>query len=363
MSLGSDTRCMALALSLGRRGQGATWPNPAVGCVIVKNNRIIGRGWTQPSGRPHAETVALAQAGAEAAGADVFVTLEPCAHHGKTPPCSQALIDAGVARVVIAISDSDPRVDGLGAQMLRAAGITVETGLLGDEAFNDHDGFLRRTVTGRPMVTLKIASSFDGRIATGTGESQWITSQDARQDVQKLRAQSSVILTGIGTVLTDDPSLSVRPGDWYPQGELVRQPLRVVIDSNLRIPLNAKILNSEAETLVVSIKPSDKKGVNVMVIQADRGHVDLKKLMNRLAEREINDVMVEAGSKLNGALVQAGLVDELVIYMAPKLLGDSAQGLFHLPALQKMSQNIALNITDIRAVGSDWRITASPIYG
>jgi|TARA_B110000967_G_scaffold104573_1_gene107253 diaminohydroxyphosphoribosylaminopyrimidine deaminase/5-amino-6-(5-phosphoribosylamino)uracil reductase len=360
----SQESLMARALLLAERGVFTTAPNPRVGCVIVKNEVIIAEGWHHRAGEAHAEVNALLQLNQrEANGADCYITLEPCSHDGRTPPCCDAIIKAGIKRVIIAMKDPNPMVAGRGIEKLKQVGIVVVLGVLEEQAEKLNQGFCQRMRMGRPYIRSKLAMSVDGKTAMASGESQWITSQDARQDVQKLRAQSSVILTGIGTVLTDDPSLSVRPGDWYPQGELVRQPLRVVIDSNLRIPLNAKILNSEAETLVVSIKPSDKKGVNVMVIQADRGHVDLKKLMNRLAEREINDVMVEAGSKLNGALVQAGLVDELVIYMAPKLLGDSAQGLFHLPALQKMSQNIALNITDIRAVGSDWRITASPIYG
>ncbi len=360
----SQESLMARALLLAERGVFTTAPNPRVGCVIVKNEVIIAEGWHHRAGEAHAEVNALLQLNQrEANGADCYITLEPCSHDGKTPPCCDAIIKAGIKRVIIAMKDPNPMVAGRGIEKLKQVGIVVVLGVLEEQAEKLNQGFCQRMRMGRPYIRSKLAMSVDGKTAMASGESQWITSQDARQDVQKLRAQSSVILTGIGTVLNDDPSLSVRPGDWYPQGELVRQPLRVVIDSNLRIPLNAKILNSEAETLVVSIKPSDKKGVNVMVIQADRGHVDLKKLMNRLAEREINDVMVEAGSKLNGALVQAGLVDELVIYMAPKLLGDSAQGLFHLPALQKMSQNIALNITDIRAVGSDWRITASPIYG
>ena len=360
----SQESLMARALLVAERGVFTTAPNPRVGCVIVKNEVIIAEGWHHRAGEAHAEVNALLQLNQrEANGADCYITLEPCSHDGRTPPCCDAIIKAGIKRVIIAMKDPNPMVAGRGIEKLKQVGIVVVLGVLEEQAEKLNQGFCQRMRMGRPYIRSKLAMSVDGKTAMASGESQWITSQDARQDVQKLRAQSSVILTGIGTVLTDDPSLSVRPGDWYPQGELVRQPLRVVIDSNLRIPLNAKILNSEAETLVVSIKPSDKKGVNVMVIQADRGHVDLKKLMNRLAEREINDVMVEAGSKLNGALVQAGLVDELVIYMAPKLLGDSAQGLFHLPALQKMSQNIALNITDIRAVGSDWRITASPIYG
>ena len=359
----SQESLMARALLLAERGVFTTAPNPRVGCVIVKNEVIIAEGWHHRAGEAHAEVNALVQLNqSEANGADCYITLEPCSHEGKTPPCCDAIIKAGIKRVIIAMRDPNPLVAGRGIEKLKQMGIEVILGVLEEQSEKLNLGFCQRMRMGRPYIRSKLAMSVDGKTAMSSGESQWITSQDARQDVHKLRAQSSVILTGIGTVLTDDPRLSVRPQGWYPQGELVRQPLRIVIDSNLRIPLNAKILNAEAETLVVSIKPSDKKNLNVMVIEADRGYVDLKKLMSRLAEHEINDVMVEAGSKLNGALIQAGLIDELVIYMAPKLLGDSAQGLFHLPAIQKMSQNIALDVTDIRAVGSDWRITASPIY-
>ena len=359
----SQESLMARALLLAERGVFTTAPNPRVGCVIVKNEVIIAEGWHHRAGEAHAEVNALLQLNQrEANGADCYITLEPCSHDGRTPPCSDAIIKAGIKRVIIAMKDPNPLVAGRGIEKLEQVGIEVILGVLEEQAEKLNQGFCQRMRLGRPYIRSKLAMSVDGKTAMASGESQWITGKDARQDVQKLRAQSSVILTGIGTVLADDPRLSVRPEGWYPEGELVRQPLRIVIDSNLRIPINAKVLNSEAETLVVTVKPSGKKGVNIMVSDADRGCVDLKKLMSRLAEREINDIMVEAGSKLNGALIQAGLIDELVIYMAPKLLGDSAQGLFHLPALQKMSQNIALNITDIRAVGSDWRITASPVY-
>mgnify|MGYP002817886016 CR=1 FL=1 len=355
---------MARALLLAERGVFTTAPNPRVGCVIVKNELILAEGWHRRAGQAHAEVNALMQLNQkEAKGADCYITLEPCCHDGRTPPCSDAIIKAGIKRVIIAMKDPNPLVAGRGIEKLKQAGIEVILGVLEEQAEKLNQGFCQRMRLGRPYIRSKLAMSVDGKTAMASGESQWITSQDARQDVQKLRAQSSAILTGIGTVLTDDPRLSVRPEGWYPEGEVVRQPLRIVIDSNLRTPLKAKIFNSEAETLIVSIKPSDKKRVNPMVIESDRGHVDLKKLMIRLAEREINDVMVEAGAKLNGALIQAGLIDELVIYMAPKLLGDSAQGLFHLPALQKMSQNIALNIADIRPVGTDWRITTYPVYG
>ena len=285
----SQESLMARALLLAERGVFTTAPNPRVGCVIVKNEVIIAEGWHHRAGEAHAEVNALVQLNQrEANGADCYITLEPCSHDGRTPPCCDAIIKAGIKRVIIAMKDPNPMVAGRGIEKLKQVGIVVVLGVLEEQAEKLNQGFCQRMRMGRPYIRSKLAMSVDGKTAMASGESQWITSQDARQDVQKLRAQSSVILTGIGTVLTDDPSLSVRPGDWYPQGELVRQPLRVVIDSNLRIPLNAKILNSEAETLVVSIKPSDKKGVNVMVIQADRGHVDLKKLMNRLAEREIS---------------------------------------------------------------------------
>ena len=348
---------MALALTLGRRGQGATWPNPAVGCVIVKNNRIIGRGWTQPSGRPHAETVALAQAGAQVAGAEVFVTLEPCAHHGKTPPCSQALIDAGVARVVMAIPDSDPRVDGLGAQMLRAAGITVETGLLGDEAFNDHGGFLRRTVTGRPMVTLKIASSFDGRIATGTGESQWITDSLARRVVHAMRARHDGVMVGGGTARADDPSLTVRDLG------VTRQPVRIVLSRRLDLPLMGQLARTAKDIPVILCHGRDVDpnliqtwtdlGATLLPCRVRNAQLDTEDVLAKLGAHGLTRIFCEGGSALAASLIAADLVDQLVGFTAGLNIG--AEGLPGIGALGlgKLHAAHRFDLRETRAVGPD----------
>jgi diaminohydroxyphosphoribosylaminopyrimidine deaminase/5-amino-6-(5-phosphoribosylamino)uracil reductase len=358
----SHQALMARALLLAERGIFTTAPNPRVGCVIVKDGVILAEGWHQRAGQPHAEANALAQLDEQQAqGADCYITLEPCSHTGRTAPCADALIKAGIKRAFIAMKDPNPLVAGQGIEKLKQAGIEVIVGVLEQQAEKLNQGFCQRMRLGRPYVRSKMAMSVDGRTAMASGESQWITGPDARQDVQKLRAQSGAILTGVGTVLADDPQLTVRPEAWYPAGQAVRQPLRIVVDSDLKIPIDAKILNSEAETWIASLKRSTQNNLNVMVTKSDKGRVDLKQLMGQLAEREINEVMVEAGSVLNGALLQAGLIDELVIYMAPKLMGDSARGLFHLPALHAMAQNIDLTITDIRAVGLDWRITALPV--
>lgn len=358
----SHQALMGRALLLAERGLFTTAPNPRVGCVIVKNDVILAEGWHQRAGQPHAEANALAQLDEQQAyGADCYITLEPCSHTGRTPPCADALIKVGIKRAFIAMKDPNPLVSGQGIEKLKQAGIEVIVGVLAPQAEKLNQGFCQRMRLGRPYVRSKMAMSLDGRTAMSSGESQWITGPDAREDVQKLRAQSGAILTGIGTVLTDDPQLTVRPEDWYPEGQAVRQPLRIVVDSDLKILMDAKVLNSEAETWIGCVKPSTQNDLNLMVTKSDKGRVDLKQLMGQLAELEINDVMVEAGSVLNGALLQAGLIDELIIYMAPKLMGDSARGLFHLPALQAMAQNIDLTITDIRAVGHDWRITALPL--
>jgi diaminohydroxyphosphoribosylaminopyrimidine deaminase/5-amino-6-(5-phosphoribosylamino)uracil reductase len=348
---------MALALSLGRRGQGGTWPNPAVGCVIVKDNRIIGRGWTQPSGRPHAEVMALAQAGDAAGGADVYVTLEPCAHHGKTPPCAQALIDAGVARVVMAIPDSDPRVDGLGAQMLRAAGITVETGLLGDQAFNDHDGFLRRTVTGRPMVTLKMASSFDGRIATGTGESQWITAGPARRLVHAMRSRHDAVMVGGGTARHDDPSLTVRDRG------IKRQPARVVISRRLDVPLMGQLARSAKDIPLFLchgkdadphlVKTWSELGATLLTCQSKGSQLDTEDVLLQLGQQGLTRIFCEGGSALAASLIENDLVDELVGFTAGLNIG--AEGLPSIGGLglDKLGGAKRFKLRETRAVGPD----------
>tara|TARA_R110002111_G_scaffold177205_4_gene243262 strand:- start:760 stop:1845 length:1086 start_codon:yes stop_codon:yes gene_type:complete len=354
---------MARALYLATHGLYTTAPNPRVGCVIVKNNLIIAEGWHQRAGQAHAEVNALAQLQkGQAQGADCYITLEPCSHTGRTAPCVEALIQSGIQRAIIAMQDPNPLVAGQGIEKLKRAGIDVVVGVLSEQAETLNQGFCQRMRSGRPFVRSKIAMSVDGRTAMASGESQWITGPDARQDIQKLRAQSAAILTGIETVLSDDPQLTVRPEGWYPEGEAIRQPLRVVVDSALKIPTNAKILNSEAETCIATLTQTNQRGINTLITAAENDRIDLKQLMKQLAEREINDVMVEAGAVLNGALLKAELIDELVIYMAPKLMGDNARGLFHLPDLHTMAQNIDLDIVDIRAVGKDWRITALPRY-
>ncbi|MFW5451057.1 MAG: bifunctional diaminohydroxyphosphoribosylaminopyrimidine deaminase/5-amino-6-(5-phosphoribosylamino)uracil reductase RibD [Methylophagaceae bacterium] len=351
---------MARALQLAERGLFTTDPNPRVGCVLVKDGQTIGEGYHQRAGDPHAEVYALLDAGQQSKDADCYVTLEPCSHTGRTSPCADALIKAGVKRVFIAMMDPNPLVSGTGIEKLKNAGIEVSVGLLQQQAEKLNPGFCQRMRVGRPYVRSKIAMSIDGRTAMSSGESQWITGSDARQDVQRLRARSSAILTGIGTVLADDPALTVRPeGDWYPDIQAVRQPLRVVVDSQLQIAEQAKIFHDEGDVLIASTV-ADKSSVKaeIITLPAKSQQVDLHALMTELAQREINDVLVEAGSVLNGALLQENLIDELIIYMAPKLMGDLAKGLFHLPELQTMAQNIDLSISDIRAIGNDWRITA-----
>lgn len=354
---------MVHALQLAEQGRFTTDPNPRVGCVIVKDNEIIGEGWHQRAGEPHAEIHALHDAGAHAKGADCYVTLEPCSHFGRTPPCAEALIKADVKRVYIAMQDPNPQVSGKGIEILKNAGIEVMVGILKDEAEQLNIGFCTRMRTGRPYVRSKMAMSLDGRTAMASGESKWITGPAARQDVQKLRAQSSAIMTGTGTLLADDPALTVRPeGDWYPKDHVVRQPLRIVVGDHA-IPEHAHLFDDPNDILAVTTQKIDQEhSIDVLTVVDNAGKVDLTAMMTELARRDINEVMVEAGSVLNGALLNAGLIDELVIYMAPKLMGDSAKGLFHLPEIEAMAQNIDLAISDIRAVGDDWRITARPIY-
>ena len=326
---------MALALSLGRRGLGRTWPNPAVGCVIVKGGRILGRGWTQPGGRPHAETEALAQAGSSARGADVYVSLEPCAHRGKTPPCAQALIDAGVVRVVIATQDPDPRVSGQGSEMLRAAGIAVDTGVMEDEALADNAGFFSRIELDRPFVTLKLASSFDGRIATATGESQWITGADSRRYVHGLRARHDAIMVGGGTARKDDPSLTVRGlGTAW-------QPARIVVSRRLDLPLMSTLARTAKETPVILCHGRDADatlqqtwqdlGATLLPCEAAGGQLEPQDLLRQLAGHGLTRIFCEGGGALAASLIEADLVDELVGFTAGLAIG--AEGLPAVGAL------------------------------
>ncbi|RKZ97035.1 MAG: bifunctional diaminohydroxyphosphoribosylaminopyrimidine deaminase/5-amino-6-(5-phosphoribosylamino)uracil reductase RibD [Gammaproteobacteria bacterium] len=357
-------RYMARALQLAERGLFTTDPNPRVGCVIVKDDVIVGEGWHQWAGEAHAEVNALQDAGAKAEGADCYITLEPCSHTGKTPPCVDALIKSGVNHVFVAMTDPNPLVVGNGIAKLKSAGIEVTVGLMQQQAESLNPGFCQRMRLNRPFVRSKIAMSLDGRTAMVSGESQWITGSAARLDVQKLRAQSSAIMTGIGTVLTDDPTLTVRPeGDWYPNNQTIRQPLRVVVDSQLRISEQARLFDNDGNVLVATVVDSElSNNAKVLALPAKADQVDLQALLAELALDEINEVLVEAGAVLNGALLREQLIDELVIYMAPKLMGDDAKGIFHLPELKTMAQNINLNITDISAIGNDWRITAVPEY-
>jgi len=354
-----DVRHMARAVELARRGLYTTDPNPRVGCVLVRNGEVVGEGWHERAGEPHAEIMALRAADDRARAATAYVTLEPCCHQGRTPPCSQALIAAGVARVVAAMPDPNPQVASQGLAELERAGLRVEYGLLQAQAAELNPGFIARMTRGRPYVRIKLATSLDGRTALANGESKWISSEAARADVQRLRARSSAILTGIGTVLADDPSLTVR------DLELGRQPMRIVVDGHLSMRPDARMLSLPGKTLVVTAEddaeaaePLLTAGAEVMVLSQGAGRVDFARLMQDLAQREVNELLVEAGATICGVLLQAGLVDELVVYLAPHLLGSTARGMFNIPELSQMRERIGLDVVDMRAVGRDWRITA-----
>jgi diaminohydroxyphosphoribosylaminopyrimidine deaminase/5-amino-6-(5-phosphoribosylamino)uracil reductase len=354
----ADHAFMAQALQLAQRGLYTTTPNPRVGCVIVRDGMVVGEGWHERAGEPHAEVHALNRAGEAARGATVYVTLEPCSHYGRTPPCAEALIGAGVARVVVAMRDPNPMVAGQGIAMLELAGIPTTCGVLENEARELNAGFISRMERGRPWLRLKVAATLDGKTALNNGISQWITGPDARRDAHRLRARSCAMLTGIGTVLADDPALNVR------EVETSRQPLKVVVDAGLSMPPNAKILQG-AKTLVVTgcddealIRPLQDAGAEILVLPAQQGRIDLSQLLRELGRRGLNEITVEAGKGLNGALLQAGLVDELVMYLAPMLFGDKAQGMFDLPEIETMEQRHELEIRDLRMIGRDMRVTA-----
>ena len=324
----------------------------------MKQGRIIGEGWHERAGEPHAEARALAAAGASAAGASVYLSLEPCSHHGRTPPCADALAAARVARVVAALEDPNPQVNGRGAAKLRAAGIRVDIGLMANEAREAHRGFISRMTRGRPWMRIKAAASLDGRIALANGESKWITGEAARRDVHALRARSCAILTGIGTVLRDDPELTVR------HVPCTRQPRRVVIDSHLDMPANAKILAGEP-ALVLTIsddegrrKALEERGAEVLRVAAEGKKTDLAAVAKLLGERGYNEVTVETGGKLMGSLLRAGVIDELVLYFASVILGDKSQALFALPEWTSLDEALRPKVVDVRAVGQDIRVTA-----
>jgi diaminohydroxyphosphoribosylaminopyrimidine deaminase/5-amino-6-(5-phosphoribosylamino)uracil reductase len=354
----SDYAYMAQALRLAHKGLYSTSPNPRVGCVLVRDDRVVGVGWHERAGAPHAEINALAAAGDAARGATAYVTLEPCSHHGRTAPCTDALITAGIARLVAAMEDPNPFVSGGGCAKLEAAGIEVQTGLMANEARTLNIGFAARMSRGRPWVRAKIAASLDGKTALNNGTSQWITSEAARRDGHRLRARSCAILTGVGSVLADNPRLTVR------HLKTARQPLRVVVDSRLEIPVDAKLLRGDGELIFTAaasegtIGSLREVGARVIVLPGENDQVDLAAMVYKLAEFEINEVLVEAGRRLNGALIAAGLVDELVIYLAPYLIGDAARGMLRLPELADLEAKRALLIEDMRMVGPDIRITA-----
>lgn len=356
----ADHAWMVQALRLAERGLYTTTPNPRVGCVIVKSGQMVGSGWHERAGGPHAEIHALRAAGSLAKGATVYVTLEPCSHYGRTPPCTQALIDAGVGQVVIAMQDPDSRVNGEGVRQLRAAGIAVEIGLLSAEAQALNIGFVSRIQRGRPWVRMKIAASLDGKTALHNGQSQWITGEAARRDVHRWRARSCAVLTGIGSILSDDAQLNVR------HIETSRQPVRVVLDTALRIPLQAKILIGEGgQTWIFTATTDQRKidslrqvGASVMVVPTQAGKIDLHAVMESLAGLGINELLIEAGVTLNGALMASGLVDEMIFYLAPVLLGDQARGMLMLGELIDLSDRIELHNLDWRRVGKDMRLTA-----
>lgn len=352
----SDRDHMRHALRLGRRGQGRTAPNPAVGCVIVQDGRIVGRGWTQPGGRPHAEVVALTQAGPAARGATAYVTLEPCAHHGQTGPCADALIEAGVSRVVVAIGDPDPRVAGRGLDRLRTAGIVVETGLCAEEATRDLQGFLKHRVEGRPRVTLKLAVTLDGRIATASGESQWITGPEARRRVHAMRARHDAVMVGGGTARVDDPSLTVRGLG------ISHQPKRVVVSRKLDLPLKGKLAtDGAAPVLLLHGKDASAEtraawqatGATLCEVALAARQVDVGEGLQALAKEGVTSVFCEGGGQLAASLLSAGLVDTLVVFSAGAALGAEGQPGLGAMGLERLGDMPRFDCTSLEAVGAD----------
>lgn len=353
-----DIEWMTRALRLAARGLYTTTPNPRVGCVIVKNGQLAGEGAHLKAGEPHAEVHALRAAGEQARGATAYVTLEPCSHFGRTPPCADALVNAGVSRVVVAMQDPNPLVAGNGIARLQAQGIAVTVGVCEAQARALNPGFIQRMTQQRPYVRLKVAASLDGRTALANGDSQWITSDAARKDVHHWRAQSCAIITGIASILKDDSSLTVR------EVKTIRQPLRVIVDSLLRIPVDAKVLQ-DGNALVAYAQGDAAKlemlqvmGVRTLQAPNAQGQVDLASLMQALTALPCNEVLIEAGATLNGAFLQSGYVDELLLYYAPKLMGHTARGMFALPELTQMSAVRDLNMLDVRQFGQDLRIQA-----
>ena len=362
-----DAHYMARAIELARNGLYTTHPNPRVGCVIVRDGQVVGEGWHVRTGEPHAEVHALRAAGELARGATAYVTLEPCSHHGRTPPCAEGLVNAGVARVVAAMQDPNPEVAGRGLKRLADAGIEVRCGVLEGEARALNQGFLKRMEHGLPYVRVKLAMSLDGRTAMASGESQWITGPAARSAVQRLRAQSSVVLTGADTVLADGARLTVRADELGLSPEqtalaLSRPPLRVLVDGRLRVPLDAPFFKAGPALVATCVPPAGQysTGPECLVLAGENGQVNLRQLLVALAARGVNDVLVEAGPRLAGAFAEQGLVDEYQIFVAAKFLGSTARPLLELP-LTRMSEATTLKIIEMRAVGDDWRVIAIPV--
>ena len=357
-----DYKCMASALQLARMGLESTHPNPRVGCVITREGQVVGTGWHKRAGEGHAEINALRNAGDKAAGGTAYVTLEPCSHVGRTPPCVDALIKAKVTRVIFAIDDPNPDVNGSGHQRLQQAGIEVQGGLMVKEAEELNSGFLKRMRRGLPWVRIKLAQSMDGHVALANGSSQWISGPESRADVQNWRARSDAILTGIGTVLADDPSLNVR------KNEAARQPARIILDSHWRTPVNARLMELPGQILIAGLEagpvPDElrKSAAECVGLPSSTGGVDLKALLHELAVRGINEVQVEAGATLCGSLMQQGLVDELLIYQAPVILGGGAVSPFALPRLDNMDDRVHLEWVDSRYIGKDLRLRLKPVY-
>ena len=365
-----DREMMSQALKLAAKGRFTTSPNPTVGCVIVADGKIAGQGFTRPAGGNHAEIEALQNAGdTDVAGATAYVSLEPCSHQGKTGPCVEALIAAGIARVVIACEDPNPQIAGSGIEKLQAAGIQVESGLLEDQARDINKGFIKRHEQGTPWVLVKMAASLDGRTAMASGQSQWITTPPARQDVQRLRAASCAIITGIGTQLMDDPSLTVRiTHEELGVEDSLQQPLRVVVDSKLQMAATARMFEQPGPTLIATLDGESQReksqalidaGAEVVFLPAIGEHIDLQALLVALATRGCNQVMVEAGAGLAGAFIAEGLLDELVCYWAPKLFGNDARPMFNLP-IRTIDAHLALSVKDMRMIGEDIRVTLTP---
>ena len=362
-----DAHYMARAIELARKGLYTTHPNPRVGCVIVRDGQVVGEGWHVRAGEPHAEVHALRAAGELARGATAYVTLEPCSHHGLTPPCAEGLVTAGVARVVAAMQDPNPEVAGRGLKRLTDAGIDVRCGVLETQARALNQGFLKRMEHGLPFVRVKLAMSLDGRTAMASGESQWITGPAARSAVQRLRAEASVVITGADTVLADGARLTVRADELGLDAEqtalvMSRPPLRVLIDGRLRVPLDAPFFKAGPALVATCVPPAEqyRTGPECLVIPGENGQVDLRQLLVALAARGVNEVLVEAGPRLAGAFAEQGLVDEYQIFIAAKFLGSTARPLLELP-LTRMSEATELKIIDMRAVGDDWRVTAIPV--